>query len=132
MTTSIAADFIGPKDAPTLRIEKVADPVSDTDATSKQWVDTAISSAVTAVSNPYDDSNGWLSGGLVTFVSGSTQFSVSTAVVRYTDYTNEVVPVIHPVVTQGPWTNIDIMYPASNFVRVNLKADGTTRSEWCQ
>ena len=80
----LSADFIGPKHAPSIRITKVADPVDVADATSKQWVQTAIAAAVASGGSPYEASNGWISGGLITFAAGSTQFSVSTVVVRFT------------------------------------------------
>ena len=123
--SSLAADFIGPRHAPTLRITRLSDPVDSKDATNRQWVETAIATAVATGGNPYEASNGWISGGDITYTPGSINFGVSAVVARYIDYTSEVSPVVSAVVTLGPWANQTSAYPATTVVSINIASDGT-------
>lgn len=123
--SSLAADFIGPKHAQTLRITRLSDPADPRDATHKQWVETAIATAVASGGNAYEASNGWISGGDITFTPGTLNFSVSKVVARFVDYTSETAPVMHPVVTLGPWAGQVSAFPATSVVSINVASDGS-------
>lgn len=118
---ALSVDSIQPRHGSTVRISNVADPVSDRDATNKQWVQSVIS----AGGAPFEASNGWISGGIVSAVAGETTFNVSQMVCRFTDYTNETAPTMALAVTLGPWNNIASAYPGSNAIGINVKSDGT-------
>lgn len=118
---ALSVDSIGPKHGSSLAIRGVADPVNNTDAANKQWVQSVISVG----GAPFEASNGWISGGVVSAVPGETTFNVSAMVCRFTDYTNETAPSVSIAVTLGPWSNVDVAFPGSNAVGINVKSDGT-------
>ena len=122
---AISADYIGPKHSSKLRVAHLEDPSADDDATPKKWVSDSISSAVAVASNPFEASNGWISGGVISLTPGTTQFSVSACVCRFVDYTNETAPSMSAAVTLGPWNNVNTLHPAVNVVGIVLKSDGT-------
>ena len=125
MGDAVATDSLGPRHADTVMIHGVADPLQARDATNKQWVQSEIAGAIVAGGAPFEASNGWISGGIISFLLGSTQFDVSAMVCRFTDYTNETAPAMAMPVTLGPWANVDTLYPGNVAVGINIKSDGT-------
>jgi hypothetical protein len=72
----------------------------------------------------YEASNGWISGGLITFAPGGTTFSVSATTCRFTDYTDESNPVAGSVVTLPAQLNVTSLYPGSNTVGIYITSAG--------
>lgn len=77
----------------------------------------------------YECSNGWISGGTITFVPNGTLFSVSSVTARFSDYTVEGHPVPGAVVTFPAVNNIPIQFPTSIDVGVYIDDTGAVSQD---
>jgi hypothetical protein len=72
-----------------------------------------------------ESSNGWISGGGITFVPGGTTFNVSATVCRFTDYTDDLIPVAGAVVTLPASVNVVSVHTGYDVVGIYIDDAGT-------
>ena len=96
-------------------------PISDSSSmvATTSWVRNLTNNA------PYEASNGWIGGGIITFAPSSAVFSVSAMTCRFTDYTDESNPVAGPVVTLPAQINVLSSNLSENVVGIYMDTTGT-------
>jgi hypothetical protein len=122
-------DQIGPYQKAYVSIGPVKPPVNQTDSATKDYVDTQIAAYVHPNGLNYSTSNGWISGGALTFDAGTTNFYVSAVVCRFTDYTDESNPAATVPITLGPWGPVASQYPGTLHSGIYVNSSGVLHQD---